>query len=190
MRTGIKILLAMVVVLGVIATVTFVNRAPATSQELVAEVTRETHPVKVVRVKAETLVQRMERTGVLRANMDVVMTAQVAGQVVKVAGELGDHCKKDQVLFRLDAEGYRIALAQANGAFKQARAMLDQAERTRDRLRKLQERQVATEQDLDSAETGYLAAKAALDQATAGLRLAQKNLRETGVKCPFDGQLA
>ncbi|HET9810643.1 MAG TPA: HlyD family secretion protein [Sphingomicrobium sp.] len=54
------------------------------------------------------------------------VSAQVSGAVVEVAVEDGDHVKRGDVLFRIDAEPYRVALEQAEAQLAAARLQTSQ----------------------------------------------------------------
>ncbi|MBW2276651.1 MAG: efflux RND transporter periplasmic adaptor subunit [Deltaproteobacteria bacterium] len=179
-----------VAVLGGGAVVNYMNRAPVSDSELVKAVEQDQRPVKTLVVQPATMIERLESTGILRARRDVVITAEVAGEVKKVFKDLGDRCEKGELLVRLDGEVYRIAVAQTKAMVKQGKVAVDQGERDLARLRKLGEKAAATAQQIDSAEGGVASGAAALEQAKAGLRAAQRNLRETQLRCPFTGNIA
>ena len=190
MKTGLIVTIVLVTVAGIGGTITYLNRAPATSDDLVHEVDRTRYPVRTIKVTPGTVSEKLERTGVLQGNTDVVLTAEVAGRIVKINKALGDECKKGETLLQLDREGYRIGLAQARAAVKQAEVAVDQAGRTMSRTEALKAQDVATEQQLDSAEGGLQGAQAALELAKAAQQAAARSLKETTIKCPFAGRLA
>jgi RND family efflux transporter MFP subunit len=179
----------LVVVLGAAAVLTYMNRAPVSDGTLVSAVESDRRPVKTLVVRPVAMVERLTSTGVLRARRDVVLTAEVAGEVIKVHKDLGDRCDKGELLVRLDGEGYRIALAWATAAVKQSQVSVEHAERDLQRMKKLSGKAI-TPQQLDAAEGGAASGAAALEQAKAGLRAAKRNLRETQVRCPFGGNVA
>ncbi|MCP4677003.1 MAG: efflux RND transporter periplasmic adaptor subunit [Deltaproteobacteria bacterium] len=176
--------------LGAIAFLTYKNREPIPEGGLIQEVARTTHPVRTERVQPELLVERLISTGVLKAERDIVLSSEVMGRVKKVFKSLGDRCKKGETILRLDPEGYQIALAQARTAVKQGSIALDHAGRDMSRMRELEKSAVATAQQLDAAEGSESVAAAGVEQAQVSLRAAQRNLRETNVRCPFTGFVA
>ncbi len=184
------VILLLLAGLGAIAFLTYQNREPIPNSGLVQEVARTSHPVQTTRVQPELLVERLVSTGVLKAERDVILSSEVMGRVKKVFKSLGDRCKKGETLLRLDAEGYQIALAQAQTAVKQGSITLDHAGRDMNRMRALEKSAVATAQQLDAAEGAESVAAATVEQANASLRAAKRNLRETNVRCPFTGFVA
>ncbi len=189
-KTTLKVLAGVAVAVLLIGVVTYLNRASRSNMGLVNEVERAQKPVQIAVVQSATLTETIERTGVLEAQQDVVLTAEVAGKVRQVHRDLGDRCKKGEPLFQLDASSYRIAWLQASAARKQAQAALEQAEREHERTAKLHAQGVATDQALDLSKSAVDAARAVAEQAQAGLSMAQRNLQETTIRCPFEGAVA
>lgn len=189
-NTVIVVVIAALLVLVFMGILTYANRPEQPNGGLVREVVASRHPVQTVVVSPLDLVETLDSTGVLQAEQDVVVTSEVAGKVERVYRKLGDRCNKGQLLVRLDAEGYEIALAQAKAALKQSEVGLDHASRDWKRMEALQESAVVTAQQLDAAEGAMSAQAAGVEQARAAQRLATKNLAETGVRCPFNGYVA
>jgi RND family efflux transporter MFP subunit len=190
MRTGTKALIVIVTTLGVIAVLTILNRAPPASSDLVSEVERAKKPVRAVEVVPETVVRSFARTGVLEANMDVTLMAEVGGRVERIFKELGDDCERDEVLLVLEQDSYKISLAQAKASLRHSEVMLDQARRNLARVTQLQEQGIAPAAEFDEAQSASGAAEASVQAARAGLRAAKRNLEETSVRCPFSGRVA
>ncbi len=193
MTTKAKVAIVVVLFLAALSAIgalTYKNRATMSDSGLVQEIEQASHPVRVQKIHPESLVERLVSTGVLKAEQDVLLTAEVAGKVKKVFKQLGDPCKKGEILLRLDAEGYQIGLAQAQAAVKQGMVALDHAERDYKRMQALKESAVVTAQQLDAAEGAKSSAAASVEQAEAALRMAARNLRETSVRCPFAGFVA
>jgi RND family efflux transporter MFP subunit len=97
----------------------------------------------------------------------------VAGIVEHVAVRPGDRVKKDQELARLQPD-------QAEAQVIQARAALEKAKRDLARVEKLQADRVATLETLQDARTQ-------VEQAGAGLRIAEFNRRHAVIVAPADG---
>jgi membrane fusion protein (multidrug efflux system) len=193
MSKGLKIALAMFVLLalfGGIGAYTYMNRVQPSAVEMVAAVEQERQPVKTAVVAPRDVVERLTSTGVLKAERDVVLSAEVAGKVKKIFKELGDRCDKGDLLARLDQSGYRIALAQARAGLKQAEAALEHAGRDQARLAKLEAQAAVTGQQLDAADGAVKSSAAAVEQAKAATSAARRNLKETEIRCPFDGFVA
>ena len=119
----------------------------------------------------------------------VTITADIPGRIVEVAVKSNQHVKKGDLLFRLDPEPYRIALAQDEAAVASARLSVEQ-------LRATYQMAVAEEQaahnDVDFAQKAYtrqqdllkkgVASQATYDQAEQALRTAQQDLTQATEK--------
>ncbi len=188
--TAVIIVLVLLAALVGIGALTYMNRSEAPDGTLVREVTLSKHPVQTRVAKPVTLVEKLASTGVLKAEQDVILTAEVGGKVQQVRKTLGDPCKKGDLYLQIDSESYRIGLAQAKAALTQSEVALDHAERDWRRMEKLKASAVVTAQQLDGAEQAVRAGRATVAQARAALKQAQRNVRETKVRCPFTGFVA
>lgn len=197
-----------------------------------APATRGAEPPLVVEVA--TVEQRdvpiyNEWIGTLDGYVNADIKAQVSGYLLKQDYTEGSFVKQGQLLFEIDPRPFQAAadqskgqLAQANGQLSQAKAQLTQAQaqvavaeanqgKTQmdvDRYAPLAKQQAITQQDLDNAVQGNLAAKAqvqaakaqvetaqaqiqaasaAVQAATAALETAQLNLGFTRLISPIDG---
>ena len=176
--------------LTAIGIATYSNRVQKIDTELVKEVKLEKAPVETQVAVLQNLTERLVATGVLVADQDITLTAEVGGEVKKVTKSLGDYCKKGELIVRLDAESYNLAMRQAKAALSQSEVSLEYAAREWERMKKLKGSEVASESRIDSAEGNFSANKAAVDSAKAAVAVAARNLKETNVKCPFSGYIA
>lgn len=136
--------------------------------------TPERVPNVAVRVlKATTVEDRLELTGMVRAWETIMLSAEIAGRIEWQGVEEGDAVKAGQELFRIDTEAIRARLAEA-----QAHHTL--AVREFERARQGVSEDVSPKQALDNA-------VAARDVAAATLRMAQIQLQKSVVTAPFDG---
>ena len=139
------------------------------------------------------------RDGKIRAEQ-VSIAPQVSGPISALMVKDNQQVKAGQILFRIDATPYRIAVANAQA--QQARARSDllnadsavaKAQHEASRRRNLPKNVISAE-DLDtanialqSAQAQAAAAKASLDAAGAALDRARWELDQTAVKAPVDG---
>lgn len=155
-----------------------------------------TPPEKVDLVEATALERAPARahvlsTGVVQSDQQVVVTPEVAGRLTWVSDKLvpGGRFEKGEVLARVDARDYQVAVDQAQVSVEQAELELA-LERNRGAV-------AQREWDLlgkDGASDGRLArrephlavAEANVAAAKAGLRRAQLNLGRTALRAPFN----
>ena len=175
---------------GAVGAATWTNRTQRSENGLITEVAVSRRPVRVVEVQPVDLTETLETTGLLLPNRDVVLTAEVGGKVRRVFKQLGEPCRKGELLVKLNGEGYQIARAQAQAQVQQAEAALDHARRDLQRIEQLRDEAAVAAQQLDAMEVAARSAAATLEQARAGQRAAARNLRETRITCPFGGHVA
>lgn len=190
MKSSLRIVIGAVFVALVIGGITFYNRVKSSGGELVETLKRDKTPVRTEVLRPQDLKETVLHTGALAAQRDVTLTAEVVGKVIKKHKDLGDSCKRGQALLQLDAESYRIALLQADAVLRQGQAQLAQAKRDLERTRQLAKRSTVAAQTVERAHTAVQTARAGGKQAEASVRLARRNLRETSIRCPFDGTVA
>lgn len=122
-----------------------------------------------------------------RVRADVVQVApDVSGIVTEVAVHDNQQVARGDLLFHIDRDRYRLALAQADAAVANRQANLAQANRDADRYRRLDVTAVAQAQR-EQAQSIADQAAAAVQQAQADRDLAQLNLDRTEVRAPVNG---
>src|SRR5512145_203013 len=99
------------------------QREPAARAEPGAQA-REARAVRVFSAESGRLPRAVAVTGTLAADEEVVAGFKVAGRVSEIAVDLGTPGRRGQILARLEATDYRIRVAQAEAALRQARAGL------------------------------------------------------------------
>jgi len=183
--------------------------------------------VRLVRADAGSLPRTIVATGTLAAEDQVVLNTEVAGRLTELPVDLGSVVRAGDVVavldlvdFQLRVEQARTALAQARARLgvprdgsadvidaertalvRQARAVLEQAQRQRDRLSSLERDGILSKAELDKADADYRVAEARLQEAFeevrnrqaliaergAALRLAEQGLGDATLRAPFDG---
>ena len=143
----------------------------------------------------------VDASGYVVARTQATISAKVAGKVVELSVEEGQHVEKDQIVARLDDTNTRAALQQAEALVAQAEAnlaaakvMLDDATPIFRRSQAVFEKGVISREAYDNAKTSYdrarnglFAAERGLTVAQAGVLVAQRNQDDTVVRAPFAG---
>jgi membrane fusion protein, multidrug efflux system len=112
---------------------------------------------------------------------------RIQGRVVQVYCRPGQSVTRGQLLFGIDQVSYKILLDKAQAAVRQARARQKRSKIELDYSKKLSERNVVSQNEVNLIESKYEEASAALEEAEADRQLAQENLDSTRVVAPIDG---
>jgi HlyD family secretion protein len=144
------------------------------------------------------------RAGTIKACRRAKLSPSIGGQIAKLPVHEGDVVKAGQLLlelWNLDIVS-EAALAQSEVATARARAQsvcmkADNAQKEADRLMKLHNKGVISEEQTDRAVTEARSLKAECDAAEAAItagedrvRVIQANLERTRLTAPFDGVIA
>ena len=167
---------------------------PDTPEVAVHIVTRGAVQATVANTKAGTI-EACRRAGI---------SPRLGGQIARMPVKEGDVVDQDQVLMAfwnedLQAQEQLAAneLRAAESRYEQACVVADRAQREAERLRSLQDSNLASEEALDSADSAALAqraacnaALAAVDVSRAQLDVARVALDQTRLRAPFPGVVA
>ena len=132
-------------------------------------------PVKVMTLHTQALPINEKTTGYLQAIENTTITPRVAGYIKSIPFQPGAKVKKDQVLFQLDNQKERDALASAKANYDLSKIQYL-------RNKKLLKEGFIT-QDL------YYTSKVTMQQNAANLQIAQTNLAEKKIIAPFSGTI-
>lgn len=185
---------------------------------------REVHVAAAVE---ERLPRIVVVTGTLAADEEVAVGFKLAGRVREIAVDLGSPVRRGQVLARLDPTDFRLRVEQAEAALRQvraqlgldpegqdervdpestalvreARAVLDEARLSRERMEQLWERDLIARAELDTARSRLLVAEGRYQAAVEEIRnrqarlaerrlelsLARQQLADADLHAPIDG---
>ena len=118
---------------------------------------------------------------------DLPVASQVAGRVVTVAVQEGQHIASGDLVATVDDAASRDAVRQADATIAQARAAEANARTTLERTRALVARGIAAKQELDDSSAREDAAAANVNAAMATLDLARRTLGRVQVRSSFAG---
>jgi RND family efflux transporter MFP subunit len=126
-------------------------------------------------------------TGAVRAREEAMLAAKASGQILRMRVEVGDRVRAGQPLVEMDPAMASIAVENGRAMVRLAEANLAAAELELKRGQALYDGQVTPDATLDRVKTGRELAAAQLDQARAGLRMAEQGLHDTVIVAPFAG---
>jgi RND family efflux transporter MFP subunit len=147
-------------------------------------------PVKIYKVKPESLTQYLKLTGTISAGKDQIVFSKISERIEGLYVKPGDRVNTNQIITRqynaLFSQG--VEAAQANLA--NAEAQLELAEQNFKRMERLYNQRAVSTQQFEQSSTQYKAATSALEAARAQLQQATEQLENTIIKAPFSGVVA
>jgi len=183
--------------------------------------------VQTITIERTPLERTVNVLGSLAAYDHATLSAKVSGRVSRLTVDFGSLVEQGQTLAQIEPRDYQLQVQQAEAALaqarvrlglppqgttaqvdpeqtatvRQARALLDEAQQTRDRFATLVERGFIAKAEFDSADAAYKVAlgryqdakeeihnrQALLMQRQAELEIARQRLADTLIRAPFDG---
>ena len=143
--------------------------------------------VSVQELKTQVWQGSVHTFGVVEAQEEVNVAAELSGTVEAVHVNEGDRVKAGQLLLELDSHKQELALQQADQQVNGARATLDEARLKLQRRRNLAEQETISKEVLDTALLTVDAATATYQQALVSRQLAQRELADTRIFSPTAG---
>lgn len=150
------------------------------------------HPtVRVTHAEPEPVQLSVHTQGTVVPRTETDLVAEVTGRILWVSPSLaaGGFVEPDELLLRIEATDYEIAVARAQANLRRARSERSLAEASLERQRQLAERGVASESDLEGAVNAREVAEAVMIEAQAAARQAQRDLERTEVRAPYLGRV-
>ncbi len=143
--------------------------------------------VSTEKVTRGTVQQKVTGSGQIKPALEVKVSAQVAGKIIRLHVKEGDRVKKGQLLVELDEEKYRASVERAQSQLLAAKANEKKAHSELMRTKELFKRNLVSQADLEAAEANYEAAMSNRLQAEAALKEAQDALDKTRLYATIDG---
>jgi RND family efflux transporter MFP subunit len=175
-RTGIKVLVVVVVALGAGGIVA--ERHLAASPSPVNSTKANSPPrVEVVRPRRVTVAQRLQTNATLEAFEEADLFAKVSGYLSDVRVDIGDHVKAGQVLAVIDVPEMEKELAEAKAQLESKQSSLESARRQLDHYKAnitLQEALLRRREELGGA--GHFISDRVLDEVRANAEIAKADL--------------
>jgi RND family efflux transporter MFP subunit len=128
-------------------------------------------------------------TGYVVAQRKAEVASKGTGRLVKLEFEEGDVVKSGEVIAILDNEDIRANLQVAKAQLEQAKVDSLNAGRTYRRYKGLRETGAVTTAEVETAESNYMGALAAVSGADAAVTTAGVNLENTYIRAPFAGTI-
>jgi membrane fusion protein (multidrug efflux system) len=147
-------------------------------------------PVALADVVAVELEDLIEATGELVSPSHATIAAEVGGRITALYVDDGAHAASGQRVLEIDPERRILEVQMASAGSTEAKAALVEAVRAAERMRTLFKSNVASQSQLDQAETALELARSRADGADARLAETRRAQRDAEVTAPFDGMVA
>lgn len=149
--------------------------------------------VEVQIAEATRHTYRIQSQGTALPRISIRLVSEVSGKVVSIAEsfDVGQIFTKGDVLLKIDARDYELALAQARSQVAQAQLRLQMEVKEADVVRR--EWMLLNQGEptgMQAREPQLASARAALEAALAAEEAAKRNLDRCEIRAPFDGMVA
>ncbi len=147
-------------------------------------------PVKIYKVKSESISKYIRATGSITGDEDVIVYSKVAEHIKKINVTPGQTVKQNQILAEQKNEILKQGLDIASAALKTAEAQAKLSALDFERMSQLHSQKAISPQQFDQARTGKETAEHALEQAKSMYEQAKELYENSFIKSPFDGVVA
>ncbi|MEW6434234.1 MAG: efflux RND transporter periplasmic adaptor subunit [Myxococcota bacterium] len=157
--------------------------------------------VQLGKVKKGPITRTVTGAGKVEASTTVKISSNLSGDLIELPVKVGDKVTRGQVLGKIDRRRFEASVKQASASLSAARAEIatlqvdvDRLAREHERVKTLVDKGLASQAELERANSDLEAAKARMAaqkdrsaQAAAVLEEAQQNLDKTTLFSPIDG---
>jgi HlyD family secretion protein len=133
------------------------------------------------------ITQTVTATGDLAPILNVNVSSQISGNILKLYVDWNSTVRQGQVLAELDPSSYQTALLQSEGQLANAKANFQLMTANANRARELFAKNLIAQSDLDTAEAQLAQAAAQVQIQTAANETAKVNLSRCTIYSPIDG---
>jgi len=159
--------------------------------------------VQTEQIEKRDITQTVTATGTINPEFKVVITPEVTGEIISLPVEEGDFVKKGDLLIRIKGDQYQAQKERLEANLKSSEANLQirDAELNRvtleyNRMKELHSKGLASDSELEAAESNFLTSQASYDGAEANVLQSKAQLREvletlykTTIYAPMDGTI-
>lgn len=142
-------------------------------------------PVLTITAKDTTL--QTPYVADIQALKNVELRSRQRGFLEKIYVDEGMPVRKGQILFKLNDEEFRVALARAKAMLSNAEAAAVASRLEVDRVKMLVNKKVLAASELEVAQSKLKADQALIEEAQTNVQSAQNHIAYTTIKAPFDG---
>jgi membrane fusion protein (multidrug efflux system) len=146
-------------------------------------------PVTVAEVTSTNAVYFDQFPGTINALDQINLTSQVSGYITGIYFKDGQHVKKGQHLYSIDAQIYRANYDQAIANLQVQEANLAKAQKDADRYNELAKHDAIAKQQVDYANASLNATEKQVAAAKANVASLHSNVQFANIYAPFSGTI-
>ena len=150
---------------------------------------QDTLELPVLTIKAKDTTLQTAYVADIQAIKNVELRSRQRGFLEKIYVDEGMPVHKGQVLFKLNDEEFRVALARAKAMLSNAEADAVASRLEVERVKMLVSKKVLAASELEVAQSKLKADQALIEEAQANVQSAQNHIAYTTIKAPFDGMI-
>jgi RND family efflux transporter MFP subunit len=128
-------------------------------------------------------------SGYVVAQRKASIASKATGRLVFLGFEEGDNVKKGEIIGRIESSDVEAALTQAKANLAVSKADRNDADQSLDRAKKLFDRHLISQAELDAAQARYDRVVATIAASEAAIKSAEVQLENTLIRAPFDGTI-
>ena len=166
------------------------QQALAQAEQAKAQAVYQLAASDAITVAPQTLVLSLPISGTVQAVHSATIKARIAGELQQLQLREGDPVRAGEVIARVDSTESQARLAQAQQQADAARAQQDIQQRQYDNNRALANQGFISATALESSQSQLQAAQANYQAARSAADVLRKNLSDTVLRSPIQGQVA
>lgn len=143
--------------------------------------------VETQNVSLQPIADQVRSFGTIKAQDVISITPQVSNRITRFYVDLGDTVRQGQLLAKINDATFRDQLLQAEAQVVQSKIAVSRDSAAYFRLRTLQDRDLTSIAEVETAQAAYQSSVAAYEAAKASLTQARENFGFTEVRSPVRG---
>ena len=143
--------------------------------------------VETEKISRQTIIQKVNASGKIQPESEVKISATSSAIIASITVVEGEYVKKNQHLISLDRKQLQANVDQVTSAVRSASARVKQDKANRERVERIYEQGLASDQELEGAQAAYEISKSQLDQSRASLLVSQDALDKARLVSPQNG---
>ena len=143
--------------------------------------------VETEKVGRKTIIQKVNSSGKIQPESEVKISATSSAIIDSITVVEGEYVKKNQHLISLDRKQLQANVDQVTSSVRSASARVKQDKANKERVERIYEQGLASDQELEGAQAAYEISRSQLDQAHASLLVSQDALDKARLVSPQNG---